>query len=87
MSWRTAAAVLIVVFSITLTMAVVAGPLKDFQQGINESGDYSNDHFDGEQTIQDTISSFFDMGLVAVFGIMAWGIARVVRRELTRGRR
>lgn len=87
MSWRTAATVLIVVFVILLLQAVLAGPLVQTVNDLNDTGDYSNEHFDGNAIISGFMASWFNMGLVAVFGMMAWAATRVVRREITRGQR
>lgn len=85
MSWRAAAAVLITVFAIVLVQAVLAGPLITFQEDLSATGDYSNEHFDGNSIMEGLPSVWFHMGLIGMFGIMLWAIARVVRRELTRG--
>lgn len=84
MGWKTAAAVLVVVFSVVLLQAMLADPIKTYQDGLNKSGNYTNDHFNGEETIQNVITSWFNMGWVLIFGIMGWGIYRAIRRELTR---
>lgn len=87
MSWRIIATVLVIVFSIVLLQSALAGPLMETSERLNESGDYSdNGHFDGNQIISDMPGHWFNMGLVAIFGIMAWGAWRVIREELTRGR-
>lgn len=85
MGWRTVSAVLVVVFVIGVLQAVLAGPLITLTDDVKDTGDFSNEHFDAEQIIDNTRSAWFNMGLVAIFGIMAWGMIRVVRRELTRG--
>lgn len=87
MSWKTAATVLIIVFVIVLLQAVLAGPFVQIQNDLNETGDYSNDYFDGNALITGWISDWFNAGLIGIFGIMTWGVARVLRRELTRGGR
>lgn len=85
MSWRVVATVLIVVFSIILLQGVIAGPLTETSERLNESGDYDNEHFDGNQIISSLPGDWFNMGLVAIFGVMLWGAWRVIREELTRG--
>lgn len=86
MSWRIVATVMIIVFAIVLAQGALAGPLIQTGEKLNQSGDYSNPHFDGNQIIGDMPGHWFNMGLVAIFGIMLWGAWRVVREELTRGR-
>lgn len=86
MSWRIVATVMIVVFAIVVGQAALADPLLETSSSLNESGDYSNDHFDGNDIITSLPGKWFNMGLVGAFGVMAWGAWRVVREELTRGR-
>lgn len=85
MSWRTAATLLIIVFVLLLLQATLAGPAVQISDDLNATGDYDNDHFNGNDRITGYVSDWFNMGLVAVFGMMLWGVARVIRRELTRG--
>lgn len=85
MGWRTIAAVLVLIFSVAVIQSLLAGPLVTLQNDINATGDYSNEHFDGNALITGFLDSWFDMGLVAIFGGMAWAAVWVVRRELTRG--
>lgn len=87
MSWKTAATVIIIVFVLLLLQATLAGPMTRTLDSLNETGDYSNEHFDGNSLIPGYISSFFDMILVGVFGMMGWAAARILRREITRGGR
>lgn len=84
MSWRTAAAVLVVIFSIVVIQSVLIGPLVEVQNGLNETGDYDSDYLDGNSIITDLPETWANMGLVLIFGIMTWGIWRAVREELTR---
>lgn len=91
MSWKTVATVLIVIFSIALIQSVLAGPTVAILNGLNATGDYSDldgadDDWNGNDIITSLAQDWFDMGLVAMFGVIAWGVARVLRRELTRGR-
>lgn len=87
MSWRTAATALIIVFVLLLLQATLAGPMTQTLDSLNETGDYSNDHFDGNTLIPGYVESIFNMILIAVFGMMGWAATRIVRREITRGRR
>lgn len=87
MSWKTAATVLIIVFVIALLQSLLASPALTLTQDLNQSGDYDNQYFNGNNLISGYLSSWFDAGLVAIFGMMVWGFARVVRKELFRGRR
>lgn len=82
MGWREVAAVLIVVFTVVLIQSVAAPALVQTTEELKTTGDYANEHFDGEQLITGFVASWFDMGLIAMFGMMVWGISRVVRREL-----
>jgi hypothetical protein len=86
MAWKTVATVVIVVTSILLAQMVLAGPLEETETKLNETGNYSNEHFDGNQRITDQLGNWYNMGKVAVFGLMFWGVAWVVRKELTRRR-
>lgn len=89
MSWRTTAAVLIVIVSVVILQSLVADPLIQVLDALAGSGDYSNvagTGLDGGALITGFAGDWLNMGLILIFGIMAWGIARVVRRELTRGR-
>lgn len=85
MSWRIVSTVLIIVFAIVIVQGVLADPLIETGEQLNATGDYDNEHFDGNSIITDMPTHWFNMGLVAIFGIMSWGAWRVVRRELTRG--
>lgn len=91
MSWRTIAAVLVVVFTLVMVSTIFASPLVQIMDGLQSSGDYGDDEgghdFDGEQRMEDLQDSWFNMTLLGIFGFMAWGVARVVRKELTRSRR
>lgn len=84
MGWKAVATVIIVVFVIVITQMVMAGPIVEISNSLNETGNYSNEHFDGNQTISDMPSVWFNMGLIGIFGIMAWGVWRIIRREITR---
>jgi len=89
MSWRTASAVLIVVLAVVIVQALVVDVLIQILDALASSGDYSDvagTGVDGESLIRGFPGAWFNMGLILIFGIMAWGIARVVRKELTRGR-
>jgi hypothetical protein len=85
MSWKTAATVIVIVFVIAIGQAALAGPATNVQTSLNGTGDYNNDHFNGNKIITTTLGSWFNMGLVGIFGIILWGFARVIRQELTRG--
>lgn len=83
MSWRTAAAAIIAVFALIAVWAIVADPLiqiGDAFKEIETSGQFNHD-----QRVDGLIGTFFDMFLVAIFGILGWGTYRVLRRERTRG--
>jgi len=82
MGWREVAAVLTVVFVVVVIQTIAAPALVQTTEDLKDSGEYSNDHFDGESLIDGYVDAWFNMGLIALFGMMAWGVARVVRREL-----
>jgi len=84
MSWKQAAAFLTVVFVITVIQTAIAGPLVTLQDTLINAVDFGSPHFNGASLIRGIVSSWFQMGLVAIFGLMLVAIARVVRRELTR---
>lgn len=86
MAWKTVATAVIVIFAILLTQMVLAGPVEQVETDLNETGDYSNEHFDGNDAITSIVGHWYNMGLVAVFGLMFWGTVWVVRKELTRRR-
>lgn len=83
MAWRTVAAVMVVVFSMLVVWSTMADPLVQIANSfieIETSGQLNTD-----SKINRMVAAVFNMILVAVFGIMAWGVWRVIRRELTRG--
>lgn len=84
MSWKIIAAALTAVFAIILAQSVFIGPLFTIQNSLNETGDYNSDYLDGNHVITSLPSTWLDMGLIAIFGILTWGAWRIVRRELTR---
>lgn len=85
MSWRTIAAVLTVIFLISLIQSAMADPLTMLASAFSDTGTYGFAGLDGNAYITGLPSTWFNMGLVAMFGLMVWGLARVVRQELTRG--
>jgi hypothetical protein len=66
---------------------VLAAPLTTLQKDLNATGNYDNDHFDGNALIGQMFSSWFNMGLLAIFLAMGVVVAEAVRREITRTRR
>jgi len=85
--WKTIATVVIVTFTLILIQMVLAPPMEDVETQLNETGDYSNEHFDGNEVITSLLGTWYNMGLVAIAGIMMWGVWFLIRRERTRGRR
>lgn len=83
MSWRTAAAVIIAVFALIVVWTVFADPLIEIGNAFQEFD--TSGQFNYDSTIDGLIGSWFDMIIFGVFGLLAWGAWRVVRRELTRG--
>lgn len=86
MSWKTAATLLTIVFVLVMIQSVLAQPLSTVTTDLNATGDYNNEHFDGNARITGYFGDWLNMGLIGIFGILMWGFARVLRRELTRGR-
>lgn len=89
MSWQTASAVLIVIVATTILTTVMIDPLIQILDALANSGDYADvagTGLDGESLITGFAGDWLNMTLILIFGIMAWGVARVVRRELTQGR-
>jgi hypothetical protein len=83
MAIRTGTTVIIVIFAATVVWVGLADPLVQIGaafKGIDTSGQFGK-----TALIDGMISSWFNAILILVFGIMAWGVIRVVRRELTRG--
>lgn len=85
MSWRTVIAVLIFVFAVIFMQSVFAGPLFQFGNDLAAQDDDDGNSLDSSAKIENLETVWFDMGIIAVMGIGVWGLARVVRRELTRG--
>lgn len=86
MAWKTVATVMIIVFGIGIIQIAMAGPLTNVSNSLNETGDYDNRHFDGNDVIIEMPIRWFDMGLLAIFGIIAWGTWTVIRNEIFEGR-
>lgn len=89
MGWQAIATVLMVVFSLVLVQAVLAEPFIEITNELNDTGDYSSlegvSGYNGNNVIGGLMEDWFHMGLIGIFGMMAWGVWWVVRRELTRG--
>lgn len=84
MAWKTIAAALTVILAIVLIQQAAVGPLTQIVDGVQESGDYNNEHFQGEQLMDDMVQGWLTGGLVGIFGIMVWALYRLLRREVTR---
>ena len=87
MSLRTIATVLIVVTSLVLLAMFLSEPLLAIGESLKGVGNYSVDGVAAGQNLDRNISSWLNMFWIGVFGVMLWGAFRVLRRELTRGRR
>lgn len=84
MSWRVVATVLIVVFTATLLWTVTADPLRQTGDAFIDSNDDGGQiNVDGK--IDSAIRGYSNVFLILIFGVMGWGMWRVLRRELTRG--
>lgn len=84
MAWKTVAAALTVILAIILLQQAAVGPLTAIVDGVQDSGDYNNEHFQGEQLMDDMVTGWLLSGLVGIFGIMVWALYRLLRREVTR---
>lgn len=84
MATRTVLTVMIVIFTATIVWVGLADPL--VQLGIALKDIETSGQFGKTALIDGMIASWFNAILILVFGIMLWGIIRVMRRELTRGR-
>jgi hypothetical protein len=89
MSWRTIAAVIVFIFTMILLLPMTTIALPDTVNELNSTGDYDSRYLDGNSVMGDMVESVYSGVILAVMGIMAWGFARVVRKEssLLRGRR
>ena len=87
MAWKTISTVIIVVVAIGLAQMFLIGPLFNVQNSLNETGDYSNQYFDGNSIMTGLPGTWLNMGLIGMFGVMTWGLFRIVRRERLGGRR
>jgi TRAP-type C4-dicarboxylate transport system permease small subunit len=83
MSWRTVAAVVIAVFSLTIIWVTLGDPLIQIANSFKDIG--TSGQFNYDSKIDGLVGTWFNTILVAVFGLMAWGAWRLLRRELTRG--
>lgn len=86
MTWRTAAAILVAVFAIVLLQAVLADPLFTYLETVTGFFDTSGGRIDGNSLIDGLGSAWMNMGLIMIFGLISWGVLRVLREELTQGR-
>lgn len=87
MSWKQAAALVSIIFVLTLLQSLLAEPVFVFRDTLLSAVDFGSPHFDGGSLISGLISSWFNMGLVAIFVVIAVALARTVRKELTVNRR
>lgn len=85
--WQTVVTVMVLVFTLAIAQALLAGPATDVSNDLNESGDYDNEYFDGNDLIGSWTDDWLNMGLAGIFGTLVFGAAVVLRRELTRRRR
>jgi len=87
MAWRALLVAFVSVAALVVAQGALAGPVVQVSHNLNATGDYSglsgNPGFDGNSIITGVISSWFQMGLIAIFGAMAWATWFVLRRERT----
>lgn len=84
MSWRTIATIMTVVFVAVAAWMTLADPLLSVAEafkGLETSG-----YFGYDARVDGLVGSFFNMFLVLIFGVIAWGVWWVIRRELSTGR-
>jgi hypothetical protein len=86
MSWKQAASLVTIIFVLTLLQSLLADPVYTLETSLL-AVDFGSPHFDGASLISGLISSWFNMGLVAVFVVIGVALARTVRKELTVNRR
>jgi len=87
MSWRQAVTLVIIIFVLTVVQALLAGPLTTLETDLVDSGDYSNEHFDGDQLISGMFEGWWNMGLAAVFLLIGAAFVRAVQDQLAARRR
>jgi len=87
MALRTVATVLIVVTSLVLLTMFLSEPLLAIGDALKGVGNYSIAGTNASANLDRNIGAWLNMFWIAVFGVMLWGTFRVLRRELTRGRR
>lgn len=85
MSWRVIAALMIAIFAIVVVSATTADPLRQVTDSIEEVDNGEGGNFDTAKQASDGIRAYGNLILILVFGLIAWGAWRVVRREITQG--
>lgn len=83
MSWRVVAAIMIALFAILVVSATTADPLRQVTDSI-EGLDGADQ--DVQEQADSGIGAYSNLILILVFGLIGWGIWRLVRREVTEGR-
>ncbi|UPV72977.1 hypothetical protein M0R89_10495 [Halorussus limi] len=79
--WKTVVTVLLFIFTMVMVQAAAGPALESTGEKIKSANDLDTRHWDGESLIDGMISSFFDGIMVAIFGILIWGVAYSVRKE------
>jgi hypothetical protein len=79
--WKTVVTILLFIFTMVMVQAVAGPALESTGEKFKSSQDLDTEYWDGDSLIDGMISSFFDGIMVAMMGIMVWGVARAVRRE------
>jgi len=83
MSWRTVATFMIVVFAAVAAWITLADPLVQVGNAFKDIP--TSGQFNYDNRVDGLISSWFNMFLILIFGIGAWGVWWVIRRELSTG--
>lgn len=83
MALRAVVTVLSVIFVLVLIAATIGPVIPQITGSLMATGDYNTSWLAGETIVSNLVETWFQTILVAVFGIMLWAVAYVLRRELT----
>lgn len=88
MSWRTIAAVMVVLLTMVVLLPLTTVGLPQVQDSLNATGDYDSRYVDGNSAFFDMVDAIYKGVLIVLFGTLGWAIVWIVRRESTlKGRR
>lgn len=83
--WRIGVTVIGFVFMMIMVSAAAGPALAGVDETLGGMAT-DRDYLDGPDAISGMVESFFDMVLLAIFGIFVWGVARAARGESIIGR-